>query len=123
MLSVFPSILFLAPLGAVVIRVSVASLFALAAYNRFRFPVHGIEGTVSLFAYTIGVFETLSALSLAVGYWAQPGALLAMITLATWFFMGRPTRAYPLTTVILMFAICVSILVTGPGAFAFDLPL
>ena len=69
MLSMFPGLLFLAPLSALVIRASIAVIFSLGAYTHAR-------SSASAFLYIIALLETLAALSLALGYYAQPGALL-----------------------------------------------
>ena len=115
MLSLFPELLFLAPLSALLIRASIAVLFALGAYDRFR-------GSSSAVWYVLAILEALAALSLSLGYWAQAGALLALALIA--LSLVLPTlRRYPISTLLLLFVMCLSILVTGPGAFAFDLPL
>lgn len=112
----FPELLFLAPLSALVIRASVAALFALSAYMRVR-------GDATTFIYIMAALEALVALSLALGYRSQVGALLAVLIIGAWIFMGRPVRLYPLSTALLALVMSLSLLVTGPGAFAFDLPL
>lgn len=116
MLSLFPSLLFLAPLSALVIRAVVACFFALAAYTHTR------NAGASPLLYTFAVLECVTALSLALGYWAQAGALLGVLLVVLSFILPR-ARPYPTNTLILMLVMCLSILVTGPGAFAFDLPL
>jgi len=116
MLSMFPELLFLAPLSALVIRASVAALFALSAYMRVR-------GEASTFIYIMAALETLAALSLAIGYKSQLVAFLGVLLIGVWIFMGRPVRQYPLSTALLAAVMSLSLLVTGPGAFAFDLPL
>jgi uncharacterized membrane protein YphA (DoxX/SURF4 family) len=115
MLSVFPELLFLAPFSAFVIRVSIACLFALAAYSHAR-------ATPSIFIYILAALEILAALSLAIGYYAQMGALFGILVVGVWFIV-RTTRPYSLSTALLMLVMSLSILVTGPGALAFDLPL
>ena len=112
----FPELLFLAPLSALLIRASVAAVFAIAAYTHSR-------NTPSSFTYTFIVLEALAVLSLAAGVYAQVGALLGVLLAGTWLAIGRPLRPYPLSTTLLVLVMCLSILVTGPGAFAFDLPL
>lgn len=115
MLSLFPEILFLAPLSALVIRASVATLFALATYTHVR--------GATVFIYSMAALEAIATLSLAFGYYAQAGALLAALIAVVWAILGRPLRPFPLTTTLLLVVMSLSILVTGPGAFAFDLPL
>ncbi len=115
MLSLFPELLFLAPLSALVIRAAVAAMFALAAYSHVR--------GATMFIYIIAALEAVATLSLAFGYYAQAGALLAALIAGSWAILGRPARPYPLTTTLLLIVMSLSLIVTGPGAFAFDLPL
>ena len=115
MLSIFPELLFLAPLSALVIRATVAAMFALATYAHVR--------GATLFIYIMAALEAIATLSLAFGYYAQAGALLAALLATAWALLGRPARPYPLTTTLLLIIMCLSLLVTGPGAFAFDFPL
>ena len=47
--------------------------------------------------------------------------LAALIVLLVWLF--SPKRIYPVSTLLLALVMALSLVVTGPGAFAFDLPL
>ena len=107
MLSIFPELLFLAPLSALVIRATVAAMFALATYAHVR--------GATLFIYIMAALEAIATLSLAFGYYAQAGALLAALLATAWALLGRPARPYPLTTTLLLIIMCLSLLVTGPG--------
>lgn len=114
MLSLFPQLLFLAPLGAFVIRIAAALTFGFIAYR------HSHEA--SGLAKGAAVLEAACAALLLVGMYTQVGALLGIgiwILHAAW----RPLRVLPVSSMLLLFALCLSILVTGAGAFAFDLPL
>lgn len=115
MLSIFPDLLFLAPLSALAIRMSVACVFALASYTHAR-------NAPSLRWYGISVFEFVAALSLALGYFAQGGALVGILLIIVWYAFPS-LRTYSRGTLFLTLVMCLSLLVTGPGAFAFDLPL
>ena len=112
----FPELLFLAPLSALIIRASLASIFMLATY------IH-VRGVKSTFAYIIALLEVVCALSLALGYYAQLGALLGFLIASAWIALGRPIRPYALSTSLLVMVMSLSVLITGPGALAFDLPL
>lgn len=115
MLSVFPELLFLAPFSAFVIRVAVACLFALAAYTHARV-------SPTMLSYVFAALETIAALSLAIGYYAQIGALIGICIAGVWLTI-KSARLYSPSTIFLMLVMCLSLLVTGPGALAFDLPL
>lgn len=115
MFSIFPEILFLAPLGAVLIRAAAAAVFALSAYTHLR------EGRTMLW-YIFGALEVAVTLSLALGFGAQMGAILGIAVAALWLYLPH-TKTASTSTTLLVVAMCVSILFTGPGAFAFDLPL
>lgn len=113
MLSVFPELLFLAPLGALVLRLSLALLLTVSAWNH-----SGGAGT----SRVLGVFEAGVAVLLIGGAWTQPATAGAILAAATWLALPRMNE-FSRATALLALAIAVSLLVTGPGAFAFDLPL
>lgn len=114
MLALFPDILFLAPFSALVIRVSVALILAIAAWRH----VSAHETTVRGFA----IIEVAAAAVLIAGAWVQAAALAALLVLVFWLVVPR-VRVFPLSAVLLAIVMCLSLLVTGAGAFAFDLPL
>ncbi len=114
MLSLFPEILFLAPLGAFLIRIAAAFTLAYIAYRHAYAP--------DALSRTGAVIEAGAAVLLLLGVFTQAGALLGIgIVLA---HVGlRSLRVLPMSTMLLLLALCLSALVTGAGAFAFDLPL
>ncbi|MBI2048528.1 MAG: hypothetical protein HYT30_01210 [Parcubacteria group bacterium] len=116
MLSMFPELLFLTPLSALIIRAAAAVVFALAAYIHAR-------GIRSPLAYIMALLECACALSLMLGSYAQLGALLGVLLTLAWLILGRPARPFPLSTTLLLLVMSFSVMITGPGAFAFDLPL
>jgi len=115
MFTLFPEVLYLAPLSAFMIRAALAALFSVAAYTHYR----GIQFPSG---YMVVAVEALAALSLALGYYAQLGALIGFFTVGSWFIVG-PLRPYSKSTAVLALVMCLSVFVTGAGAFAFDLPL
>lgn len=132
MLSVFPQILFLAPLSATLLRVAAAFTFAYVVWKqaehredlaRIRFP---IVGSGMWIVWLSIIIEGSIALALFVGIYTQVAALLGAIAAAKYVFWKKyaPT-AVPLTrgTSLLLLVVTLSLLVTGAGAFAFDLPL
>lgn len=114
MLSIFPEILFLSPLAPFLIRVALGLLFASAAWTHLK--------RQDIASRTLSIVEFVIAAALIVGAWTQPAALLGSIVAAVWLF--RPTsRVYARSTVLLALVLSLSLIVTGAGAFAFDLPL
>jgi uncharacterized membrane protein YphA (DoxX/SURF4 family) len=132
-LSLLPDILFLSPVAATMLRVAAALAFFYIArrmsttrreITETRLPMIGNPAPwmVSLSS----IITALTGFALLMGYWAQAAAILgALITLkhligTYWFpsimLLSRGTYA-------LLFIICTSLIFTGAGAFAFDLPL
>lgn len=114
MLSLFPELLFLAPLSATLLRAALAVTLAMSAWRR--------AATENNLERTIGLLEVGIAIALVAGAWTQAAAMLAAALLAYTLLSPR-YRTMPKSTAALALAISVSLLVTGPGAFSFDLPL
>lgn len=114
MLSVFPEILFLSPLAPFLIRVALGILFAFAAWAHVQ-QQDSASRILSILEFGI-------AIALVIGAWTQPASLLGSIVVAVWFF--QPTnRVYTMSTILLALVMTLSLIVTGAGAFALDLPL
>jgi uncharacterized membrane protein YphA (DoxX/SURF4 family) len=114
MLSVFPEMLFLSPFAALIIRVALAGLFAHAAWKHAR--------ATGVASRTLALGETTVAIALFFGAWTQPAALLGAVVSAIWLAQ-KTARPLEISTIILALATSLSLLLTGPGAIAFDLPL
>lgn len=114
MLALFPDILFLAPFSALVIRVSVALILAIAAWRHVSAHETTVRG--------LAVLEVAAAAVLIAGAWAQAAALAALFILVFWLAVPR-LSVFPRSTILLAIVMSLSLLVTGAGAFAFDLPL
>lgn len=114
MLSVFPELLFLSPLAPLLIRVALGLLFFATAWKHVQ--------RKDIASRTLAVLEFAVAAALSAGAWTQGAALLASIVAAIWIF--QPTsRVHQLSTILLALAMGLSLIVTGAGAFALDLPL
>ncbi len=113
MFAIFPNILFLAPLSATLIRVALAIVLAASAWQ------HSKNRGLLL---ALPIVETATAAALAAGAWTQPMALVATILLIIQFFAPN-LRILARSTLLISLVLCLSLLVTGAGAFAFDLPL
>lgn len=114
MLSLFPELLFLAPFSALILRIGLAVILVLSAWAHLGRPQNA--------ARVLGIVEAGIALGLAVGAWTQAASLIAIVWLLTSLYV-RDMRVFPKSTVVLALVVAISLLVTGPGAFAFDLPL
>lgn len=115
MLSLFPQLLFLAPLGYTLLRATLAILLLLGINTQWA------RGRTPLILAFIGL-EGLAAVGLALGSFTQLAALAALIIFALWLFLSK-VRPYPLSTTLLAGTIAVVLLLGGAGPFAFDLPL
>ncbi len=114
MLSLFPEILFLAPLSAFLLRIALACVLGYAAWKHFPHE----DSFVRIFS----IIEITIAGALIAGAWTQGVALAALVALAIHFAVPR-LRTVSLGTALLSLVISLSLIVTGAGAFAFDLPL
>lgn len=114
MLSVFPELLFLSPLAPLVIRLALGLLFFAAAWKHVR--------REDIASRTLAVLEFTVATALIAGAWTQGASLLASVVAAIWIFQPS-SRVHQLSTILLALAMGLSLIVTGPGAFALDLPL
>jgi hypothetical protein len=114
MLSIFPEILFLSPFAPLIIRAALGVLIASGGWSK----------TASSDATTriTGFCEILLAGVLLVGAWTQIAAIVATLWLVTSLLFPQ-FRVFPRSTAALALAMALSLIVTGPGAFAFDLPL
>jgi uncharacterized membrane protein YphA (DoxX/SURF4 family) len=132
MLSLFPQILFLAPLGLTLLRVAAGLTLLWLAYFHgarrhelaaIRFPVVGSGAWIVWMAI---IFETVIGIALIVGIYTQLAALLgAVAAIKFLIWRKRYPQFFTLTrdTSALLLVICLCLLVSGAGAFAFDLPL
>ncbi|HEY4520027.1 MAG TPA: hypothetical protein VJH33_03255 [Candidatus Paceibacterota bacterium] len=145
MLSTFPELLFLAPLSPFLIRLALASLFAYASLRHFVSkreegvrtigfaagwipalwiqPDGDIGASAGRMAFKIlWVIEAVLALFLAGGAYVQLASIVGGVIAIEWLVSKR-TRPVARGTAYLALVLCVSLLVTGAGALAFDLPL
>lgn len=114
MLALFPEILFLAPFSALALRLTLAVLLSLAAWQK--------ASSSSFDQKVFAAAEIAVAIALAAGVWTQAAALCALALFVAALFLDR-SRVFPKSTILLAIVMCFSLLVTGPGALAFDLPL
>ncbi|MDP2649102.1 MAG: hypothetical protein U1D26_01950 [Patescibacteria group bacterium] len=114
MLSTFPQLLFLAPLAAALVRLALAIAFGYTAWRHVRTPETLLRIS--------GAAEAAVGLALLLGAWTQPIALLGAVLVVIALLSPR-TRTLPRSTLALALVMCATLVITGAGAFAIDLPL
>ena len=132
MLSVFPEILFLSPFAPTLLRVAAGIVLLIVAWTHYerrnelgqeKFIVVGQGMWIPVFAALV---EFLTAVGLILGTYTQAVAIVgALLALKHLLWRGHYPNFFPLSrsASMLLLAICLSLIVTGAGAFAFDLPL
>ena len=133
MLNPFPQLLTFGFFAPTILRIAAALILLYIGYviNRDRdrffeisFPIVGKPRLWVLRA--AASITILVGLSLGVGYDTQWAAILAMFIALKLFILRRYYRSIiPLSqsAYFLLFVICLSLLLTGAGALAYDLPL
>lgn len=118
MLSLFPQILFLAPLGLTLIRVALAVLMV---YDAFYLYSHkDVRHQVA------ALCAVLVAVLFFVGAWTQLAALAFAISFVIFLVYPYPNKSFsglPRSTIALAVVMALVLVISGAGAFAFDLPL
>jgi len=104
----------MAPFSALVLRLSMTVFLGTSAWRHLA-----REGALSR---TLSGVEIILAAALFVGAFTQAAALVTAILCAALLVFPR-LRAAPRSTVAFALVISLSLLVTGAGAIAFDLPL
>lgn len=132
MLNPFPSLLIYSFFAPTLLRVAAALIFAWIAYaqykrrgelGRIHFPVVGSGAWI---VWVSIVVTALVALGLLLGYSTQWAALVgALIGMKGTVWAKRYPRFFPLCRFeyFLLMVVCLSLLLSGAGALAFDLPL
>lgn len=137
MLTTFPSLLMYGFFVPAIFRFAVAASLAYLAVQHFthkkavageidkKFAWLSHETAVWLTGLLI-LAELGAAVLLFVGAWTQIAAILAGLGMLKMWYFARSMPAYaPLSRLayVLLAVMCLSLLLTGAGAFAFDLPL
>lgn len=135
MLNIFPSFLDFGLLAPLILRAVVGILFLRFGLKKLS-PKHGtvcvthfqnlgISNTKTLVPL-VGVIEVLGGLSLILGIYTQIGAMvLGLISIITYTLMKskKATLSHSQDFYFLLFIINLTLLITGAGVYAFDLPL
>lgn len=139
LLSTFPSLLaygfgsyFFAP---AIIRITVASVFVYLALTHFKTKkAVAHELTIPHISHETAVWgagilllaELALGFALFLGAWTQIASILAALACIKAIILKKKFPAvYPLATLsyLLLAVMCLMLLISGAGAFAFDLPL
>jgi len=118
MLNPFPDLLWLGFFAPTVLRLAAAAVLLTGAYAHYK--TKGPNSTAMAAAHA------LVGGMLFLGWYTQYAALLGIAGIVAGYLLPKSLfKAEPLpwTTSLLLFAIFLSLLVSGAGAFAFDLPL
>ena len=133
MLSILPELFFLKLLAPTLLRVVIAVFLLFTArfmllkkknISATRIPIvgHVPEWAVLISSLLICLVAGL----LFIGAWTQVAAIVGAIISLKHAYAARYYSTivpFEVSTYLLMFCICLSLIVTGAGAFAFDLPL
>ncbi|HAO64470.1 TPA: hypothetical protein DCQ44_00630 [Candidatus Taylorbacteria bacterium] len=134
MLSVFPNLLTYQLLAPFILRVVVGIIFLelgylklgkeKSAWNMFFETIH--FKPTQLFVTLLAVIEIVSGAFLVVGYLTQVAALVMAVILFAEGYVELKDGALLKRDIVfytLLLVICISLLLTGAGTLAFDLPL
>lgn len=114
MLSIFPELLSYSWFAALLVRVALSGVFAYSAWSR----IPDERPLLKIF----GVIDAIIAVSLLGGAYTQLIAIAAALCTAVWL-LTPSIRPVPWSTAALALVMSLSLLLTGAGPFAFDLPL
>lgn len=114
MLALVPDLLFLSPFAAFLIRITVSALLLIAAYR------HRTDATLSI--RLLAGTQAIVGVLLLLGVYTQACALFALV-LALTSLITPNRRIFPKSTLALGAVMATTLLITGAGPFAFDLPL
>lgn len=131
MLNPFPGLLLYSFFAPTLLRVAVALILVWVAYRQWRSRAElararffGLGGPWAV--WLIVAVELVAAAGLFFGYYTQWAAILgALIALKFAVWDHRYPHFFPLSRIgaLLLLVVCLSLLLSGAGGFAYDLPL
>jgi putative oxidoreductase len=122
MLSIFPSLLAFEGFSPLIIRLVLGITLAWFGYQKIKGRGHS-SGSNSLI---YGVIEVIVSIFLIIGLFTQVAALINALILVIKLGFKVNQKAFLTDGVnyyILLLAMAISLVFTGPGFIAFDLPL
>lgn len=133
MLNLFPGLL-IPMLGPVILRLTIGLIFIDLGILKFRTEkprwITSFEGLgirpADLFVTLYAIFQVIGGLLLLIGLWTQGVALLFVIFTGIELYIEWEEGAVlkrDLVFYLLMFIISLSLLLSGAGAYAIDIPL
>ena len=120
MLSAFPSLLSWSQLSPLLIRVTLGAVFVFRSYRALA------KTSNTSMIKLHGLIEGLAGILLIIGLWTQVAALVAaidMIALLIERGMKKALFTDGVNYYLILLVMALSLLVTGAGFLAFDLPL
>lgn len=134
MLNIFPNFLNYALLAPFILRVVLGLIFVDLGALKFRseksrwmtsFDTLGLR-PASLFVPLYALLQVIGGILLIIGLWTQVAALIFVIFTGIELYIewsAREVLKRDMVFYFLLFVISVSILLTGAGAYALDMPL
>lgn len=134
MLNPFPELLALSLLGPFILRVVIGLIFVDLGYLKFRsekqrwltsFETLGLR-PADFFVPLYGLLQMVGGLMLLVGLWTQVAALAFVIFTGIELYVEWKAREIFKRDIVfhlLIFVISLSLLFSGAGAYAIDIPL
>ncbi|MBP9711246.1 MAG: hypothetical protein KBD50_03270 [Candidatus Pacebacteria bacterium] len=118
MLNPFPDLLWLGFFAPTVLRLAAAAVLLIGAYAHYTSKGSNSTALAAAHALLGGM--------LFFGWYTQYAALIGIVGIVACYVLPKKllnVDPLPWATSLLLFAIFLSLLVSGAGAFAFDLPL
>jgi len=133
MLTPFPQLLIFGFYAPTILRIVAAGIFLYLGMSHFKHKKE-VAHEISMLPHTVAVWGTAVfiivefaiAILLFLGLWTQIAALIGLIICLKIFLIKKGLRHLsPLSHIsyILLGAVCLSLLFSGAGAIAMDLPL
>jgi len=134
MLNPFPELLMYSLLGPLILRLIIGLIFIDLGFLKFRsekerwlasFETLGLR-PASLFLPIYALLQVIGGFLLIIGLWTQVAALAFVIFTGVELYVEWQMREIlkrDMVFYILLFTISLSLLLTGAGAYAIDIPL
>lgn len=129
MLTPFPDLLTYGAYAPTILRVVLALALFYIAYQQIkhRGKIAELKLPVSnAFASLSAILHAVVGLMVLVGYYTQWAVIIVAVALITGLWLNRRYPSVVILsngTIVVLLAVCLSLLITGAGAYAFDLPL
>jgi uncharacterized membrane protein YphA (DoxX/SURF4 family) len=126
MLNTFPNLLTYGFFAPTILRIAVSVALFYLAYHQWQRRVEISHIRSAVFPIVSIIFNGLVGIGLLLGYHLQIASLFAIIGFGIGLWMNRRYSQVVIlqnVTVLLLITMCLSLLISGAGAFAMDLPL